>query len=73
MSVSVSKCGIQSAPVQELQHIWSKAEKPLRDGSSVVACPGYQQGYAVASSHDPSKPHVVTVCASREVKCGGCP
>ena len=69
----VSKCGIQSVPDEELKHIWTKAEKLLRDGSSIVACPGYQRGFAVASSHDPSKPHVVTPLASGEIKCGGCP
>ena len=50
-----------------------KAEKLLRDGSSIVACPGYQRGFAVASSHDPSKPHVVTPLASGEIKCSRCP
>ena len=69
----MSKCGIQSVPVEELKHIWTKAEKLLRDGNSIVSCPGYQRGFAVASSHDPSKPHVVTPLASGEVKCSGCP
>ena len=69
----VSKCGIQSVPVEELKHIWTKAEKLLRDDSSIVSCPGYQRGFAVASSHDPSKPHVVTPLASGEIKCSGCP
>ncbi len=73
ISVPASKCGIQSVPLEELKHIWTKAENILRDVSSIVVCPGYQRGFAVASSHDPSKPHVVTPLASGEIKCTGCP
>ena len=69
----VSKCGIQNVPDEELKHIWTKVEKLLRDVSYIVACPGYQCGFAVASSHDPSNPHVVTPLASGEIKCSGCP
>ena len=38
-----------------------------------MACPGYQRGFAVANSHNPFKPHVVTTLASGEIKCSGCP
>ena len=71
--VPASECGIQSVPVEELKHIWTKAENILGDVSSIVTCPGYQRGFAVASSHDPAKPHVVTPLASGEGKCTGCP
>lgn len=61
-------------PYEELQHIWSKAEDLLSStDASIVACPGYQSGFAVASAQDPAKPHVVTPLASGEVRCRGCP
>lgn len=61
-------------PYEELQHIWSKAEDLLSStDASIVACPGYQSGFAVANAQDPAKPHVVTPLASGEVRCRGCP
>ena len=61
-------------PFEELKHIWSKAVDLLSSAEpSIVICPGYQSGFAVASAHDPAKPHIVTPLASGEVRCRGCP
>lgn len=73
MSVSASESGIQSVPLEELKHMWTKAQNLLSASDSVVACPGNKHGFVVASAQDPSKPHVVIPLASGEVKCCGCP
>lgn len=73
LSVSASESGIKSVPDVELQHIWAKANDLLSSGDSVVACPGNKKGFVVASSQDPSKPHIVTPLGSGEIRRSGCP
>ena len=43
-----------AVPLQELKHIW-KAVNLLSSDTSIVACPGHQSGFAVASACDPMK------------------
>ena len=61
-------------PLEELKLIWTKAVDLLSSpDDSIVPCPGFQSGFAVASAQDPAKPHIVIPLASGEVRCRGCP
>ena len=61
-------------PLEELKLIWTKAVDLLSSpDDSIVPCPGFQSGFAVASAQDPAKPHIVIPLASGEVRCHGCP
>ena len=73
IAVSPKESGITAVPVQELNHIWSKAVDLLSSDASIVACPGHETAFAVASAHDPTKPHIVTPLASGEIRCSTCP
>ena len=61
-------------PLEEFKLIWTKAVDLLSSpDDSIVPCPGFQSGFAVASAQDPAKPHIVIPLASGEVRCRGCP